>query len=81
VLGELAVRGLTRLLVEGGPAVWRAFAEAGLFDEVVLFMAGDRSDKEAGDALRRHLGALALEKADRRPVGRDTMWRLRRVRA
>jgi diaminohydroxyphosphoribosylaminopyrimidine deaminase/5-amino-6-(5-phosphoribosylamino)uracil reductase len=81
VLGELAVRGLTRLLVEGGPAVWRAFAEAGLFDEVVLFMAGDRSDKEAGDALRRHLGALALEKADRRPVGSDTMWRLRRVRA
>jgi diaminohydroxyphosphoribosylaminopyrimidine deaminase/5-amino-6-(5-phosphoribosylamino)uracil reductase len=81
LLGELARRGLTRLLVEGGPAVWRAFAEAGLVDEVVLFMAGERSDGEAGDAVRRHLGALALEKADRRPVGSDTMWRLRRVRA
>lgn len=40
VLERLAEIGITRLLVEGGPAVWRAFARHGLFDEVVLFRAG-----------------------------------------
>ncbi len=37
VLAELAGRGITRLLVEGGPHVARAFLDAGLVDEVVIF--------------------------------------------
>jgi len=81
VLAHLAGRGLTRLLVEGGPKVWRSFAEAGLVDEVVLFMAGHGGTSDALRALEAHLGAIALEMADRRPVGPDTMWRLRRVGA
>ena len=40
VLAALAERGITRLLVEGGPAVWREFSDSGLVDEVVVFQAG-----------------------------------------
>jgi len=36
---ELVARGVTRLLVEGGPVVWRAFDRIGLVDEVVMFRA------------------------------------------
>lgn len=39
VLTALADEGVTRLLVEGGPTVWRAFSDAGLVDEVVVFQA------------------------------------------
>lgn len=39
-LAALAEQGLTRLLVEGGPSIWRAFAAAGLADEVMVFAAG-----------------------------------------
>ncbi len=38
-LGLLADRGITRLMVEGGPAIADAFAEAGLIDELALFTA------------------------------------------
>lgn len=37
VLETLAGRGITRVLVEGGPSVARAFLDAGLIDEVVLY--------------------------------------------
>lgn len=40
VLTALADEGVTRLLVEGGSGVWRAFADERLVDEVVLFQAG-----------------------------------------
>ena len=40
VLAVLAGGGVTRLLVEGGADVWRAFAAERLVDEVVLFQAG-----------------------------------------
>lgn len=81
VLEILAARGITRLMVEGGPSVWRIFAEAGFVDEVALFMAGSRGESEAATALQRHLGPLTLQPADRRPVGTDTMWLLRSVAA
>ncbi|MGL1622416.1 dihydrofolate reductase family protein, partial [Vibrio parahaemolyticus] len=71
-------RGVTRLLVEGGPQVWRAFAEAGQVDEVVLFVAGAAllgADEVIGYA-RRHLGALPLAVAGYRTLGADGMWRL-----
>jgi diaminohydroxyphosphoribosylaminopyrimidine deaminase/5-amino-6-(5-phosphoribosylamino)uracil reductase len=81
VLERLAARGITRLLVEGGPAVWKTFAQAGLVDEVALFMAGQPSQKQAAAALQRHLGSLALQPSDRRPAGSDTMLLLRRAAA
>ncbi len=77
VLEMLAARGITRLLVEGGPAVWRSMADAGLIDEVTLFMAGPPDEQKAASALQHHLGRLSLQKTDCRLVGSDTMWRLR----
>ncbi|MGZ9103506.1 MAG: bifunctional diaminohydroxyphosphoribosylaminopyrimidine deaminase/5-amino-6-(5-phosphoribosylamino)uracil reductase RibD [Rhodoplanes sp.] len=77
VLEMLAARGITRLLVEGGPKVWRSFADAGLIDDVALFMAGPPDAQKAAFALQHHLGRLTLQKTDCRPVGSDTMWRLR----
>src|SRR5262249_51214574 len=38
-LRELAVRGITHLLVEGGRTLQDSFLEAGMVDEVVWFMA------------------------------------------
>ncbi len=37
VLEALGARGITRIMVEGGPALHHSFIEAGLMDEVVLF--------------------------------------------
>jgi diaminohydroxyphosphoribosylaminopyrimidine deaminase/5-amino-6-(5-phosphoribosylamino)uracil reductase len=82
VLESLAGRGITRLLVEGGPAVWRSFAESGFVDEVALFMAGPPNAEKAAFALQHHLPHqihLTLLKTDCRPVGTDSMWRLRRT--
>ena len=81
VLEMLAGRGITRVLVEGGPAVWRSFAQSGFVDEVILFMAGAGDRQQAGAALDRYLEGLTLDKMDRRPFGPDTMWRLRRAGA
>ena len=39
VLEDLAARGITRLLVEGGPGIWRSFSRAGFVDEVVAVLA------------------------------------------
>jgi diaminohydroxyphosphoribosylaminopyrimidine deaminase/5-amino-6-(5-phosphoribosylamino)uracil reductase len=83
-LAVLAARGITRLLVEGGPNSWRSFADAGFVDEVALFMAGHPEadpDDVARKALFTHLGPVELKKTDRRPIGPDTMWHLRRIGA
>jgi len=79
-VGEaLVARGITRLLVEGGPRIWRSFADASLVDEVILYMAGAPDDETAMHAVARQLGPVALSLVDRRPMGSDTMWRLHRV--
>ena len=39
MLAALAARGVTRLLVEGGEAVWRSFFAARLVDHVTVFLA------------------------------------------
>ncbi len=46
VLDALGNRGVTSLLVEGGPAVHREFIRAGLVDEMVLFTAPRKADAE-----------------------------------
>lgn len=82
-LNALAERGVTRLLVEGGPSVWMNFAGAGLVDAVVLFMAGHAAaeDGKARAVLAERLGPLQLEPIEQRTLGPDTMWHLRRVGA
>jgi diaminohydroxyphosphoribosylaminopyrimidine deaminase / 5-amino-6-(5-phosphoribosylamino)uracil reductase len=78
VLESLAADGVTRLLVEGGPAVWRAFARSGLVDEVVMFVAGGGHLQNPLALASRHLGALPLVVKDQRKIGCDRVWRLSR---
>lgn len=79
VMEALVARGITRLLVEGGPHIWHAFAAASLVDEVVLYMAGPGDQSSARDALARQLNAeLPLKLHDTRKFDTDTMWRFRR---
>ena len=76
----LVARGITRLLVEGGPALWRAFGAQALADEVALYVAGGAKSQDEAEALRfaaHHLGPLPLTTADTRALGPDRLWRLR----
>ncbi len=80
LLAQLCEAGVTRLLVEGGAAVWQAFAAAGCVDELVLFQAG-AARSEAGKASFSDATALAaryapgvdLAPASQRAVGHDLM--------
>lgn len=74
----LVQAGITRLLVEGGPAAWRAFADAGLVDQVALFHARAKSDvpldeQQARRALAAHLGSHDLRLVGQRGLGSDDM--------
>lgn len=82
VLEALVERGITRVLVEGGPSVWRAFDRAGMVDEAVLFRAGlgrpgAFDAAQAEQMLRRYLAVAPLVLHDRARVGDDDMvtWR------
>ncbi|MFN0217566.1 MAG: bifunctional diaminohydroxyphosphoribosylaminopyrimidine deaminase/5-amino-6-(5-phosphoribosylamino)uracil reductase RibD [Hyphomicrobium sp.] len=77
VMEALVARGVTRLLVEGGPSVWRAFTKAGLYDEVALFMAGD-GDLDSEIALTQRLGSAPLTLVDQLQLEGDRLWRYRR---
>jgi diaminohydroxyphosphoribosylaminopyrimidine deaminase/5-amino-6-(5-phosphoribosylamino)uracil reductase len=57
VLESLAAEGITRVLVEGGPTIARAFVQAGLADEVVIA----HGNEDLGPAGRRPLGNAGLE--------------------
>ncbi len=83
VMEALAASGVTRLLVEGGPATWRSFSRAGLIDEVALFHARGReqaalADETALQTLDRYISAGGLTIYDRRTIGGDDMLALRR---
>jgi diaminohydroxyphosphoribosylaminopyrimidine deaminase/5-amino-6-(5-phosphoribosylamino)uracil reductase len=89
VLRALAARGITRLLVEGGPAVWHAFAEARLVDEVVIFQAGPGGEGRQSDnrgegrstppsLLDRYASGLSLTFTSTRRTGADEMHIFRR---
>jgi len=74
VLKDLAARGLTRLMVEGGPTLASALISADLVDEAVLFVSArtigpegiDAFDGAAEAVLKRRLRRLGTE-----PVGVD----------
>jgi diaminohydroxyphosphoribosylaminopyrimidine deaminase / 5-amino-6-(5-phosphoribosylamino)uracil reductase len=78
LLADLADDGITRLLVEGGPRIWRSFLDNGLVDEIVHF----RGSKPAGNSgllpfvdeglewLERNHN---FEMVDQRSVGEDKM--------
>ena len=74
VVAELGRRRIRSVLVEGGPRVWRAFLEAGLADEVRVFIA----PKLLGGA-RRMRDAVVLTKPALRRSGPDLLIRSRVV--
>ncbi len=57
VCEALVAEGITRLLVEGGPTLWRAFAGAGLVDEIVCYRALGSGGPRGGDAAADESGA------------------------
>lgn len=63
LLADLAGRGVTRLLVEGGPVMWQWFASIGLVDEIVAFVAG--TDCHGPGADKRAQGLVGTQ------IGRD----------
>jgi diaminohydroxyphosphoribosylaminopyrimidine deaminase/5-amino-6-(5-phosphoribosylamino)uracil reductase len=84
VLAMLAGRGITRLMVEGGPTVAASFVTADLVDAAILFRSPKELGADAIDALEGmplsaltrspHLKSLGFE-----PVGRDTVEIFERV--
>lgn len=82
VCEAIVAEGITRLLVEGGPAIWRAFAHAGLVDEVVCYraLAGGLADGATGAA--RDVRALhpvhAFDLVESRHAGPDAAYVFRR---
>jgi diaminohydroxyphosphoribosylaminopyrimidine deaminase/5-amino-6-(5-phosphoribosylamino)uracil reductase len=82
-LALLATRGITRLMVEGGPTVAAALLKADLVDETVVFESPVRLGEDALPALAGlPLGMLsaspALHAVERVPVGADLMTVARR---
>jgi diaminohydroxyphosphoribosylaminopyrimidine deaminase/5-amino-6-(5-phosphoribosylamino)uracil reductase len=78
VLARLADEGVTRVLVEGGASLWRAFAAEGLVDEVVLFEAGAGAEEHGAPLRSAALAAglapgLDLALTARRRLGADSV--------
>jgi diaminohydroxyphosphoribosylaminopyrimidine deaminase / 5-amino-6-(5-phosphoribosylamino)uracil reductase len=69
ILGFLAAKGITRLMVEGGPSLAAAFLAADLVDEAILFHSAkvvgpdgiDALDGAAMTALRQRLNRISSE--------------------
>jgi len=80
VLGALAARGMTNVLVEGGPTVLNAFLRAGLVDEALVFVGSCRDEKrKRGTPSGLHDGCVSVDAASRalsvnvRRSGDDTL--------
>ncbi len=83
VMETLVARGITRLLLEGGPATWNALSRAHLVDEVVLFHArssdgAELSPAAALQAIGRFIATDGFDIYNRRTIGGDDMLALRR---
>ena len=83
VLEQLVERGITRLLVEGGPAMWSAFTQAGFVDEVVIFHARPGSSRsltiaEGQAVLARYAGRATLLPVSHTRLAHDDMFIFRR---
>ncbi len=83
LMEELVARGITRLLVEGGPTIWRAFDRAGLVDEVCLFHARPAGIRPLDDArvsahLHRYVSRTPLRRIAHRMLANDDMIVFRR---
>lgn len=78
-LGALADEGITRLLVEGGPQIWRAFSDAGVIDEVVVYQAqGPGADARSGASAFINLDGLSHISELKLAEDRVTVFRAKR---
>jgi diaminohydroxyphosphoribosylaminopyrimidine deaminase/5-amino-6-(5-phosphoribosylamino)uracil reductase len=75
VLKLLAARGITRLLVEGGPTVAAAFLTADLIDEATLFVSPKPVGSDGIDAFNpsAEIALLRLQQGDAEQVGPDRL--------
>jgi len=78
VLARLAEEGVTRLLAEGGAAIWRSFAALRSVDEVALFRAGT-SEYAAATLAAQYTPGLDLTPTAHRRLGADTLTMFRVV--
>jgi diaminohydroxyphosphoribosylaminopyrimidine deaminase/5-amino-6-(5-phosphoribosylamino)uracil reductase len=83
VLNALAERGITRLLVEGGPSVAMNLLLAGMADEILIFqgfkeVSGPAIMPFAPYGLEAVTDKAEYSLADTRPVGADRLWVYRR---
>jgi diaminohydroxyphosphoribosylaminopyrimidine deaminase/5-amino-6-(5-phosphoribosylamino)uracil reductase len=84
-LETLACRGITRVLIEGGPSVARAFLDADLVDEAVVYQAArpvgeDGLSPFSGDGLDRLTASGHFTSITSRSFGPDRMTWWRRMR-
>ncbi len=85
-LETLAGRGITRVLVEGGPSVARAFLDAGLIDEAVIYQGREPAGADAlkpfgNEGLDRLTGSGHFTQVQSRAFGPDRMtWWRRKAR-
>jgi diaminohydroxyphosphoribosylaminopyrimidine deaminase/5-amino-6-(5-phosphoribosylamino)uracil reductase len=87
VAEALVAEGLTRLLVEGGPTIWRAFFAAGLVEEVAIYRAAsdaaaspDQRADAAGQDLHAFAGPNAFILREARQIGPDDFFGYLRAR-
>lgn len=75
VLEQLSGRGISRLLVEGGPAVITSFLQANLADEVYIYIAskilGGKGDIEISQSMAKFTDGLDLHYVDIKKFGDD----------
>jgi diaminohydroxyphosphoribosylaminopyrimidine deaminase/5-amino-6-(5-phosphoribosylamino)uracil reductase len=86
LLGKLAARGVTHLLVEGGARVHARFLEEGLVDRVAVFVAPKLAGADgvplfAGPGPARMADALRLEEVQVEQIGNDVLVQGRPVRS
>ena len=78
VCEALVAEGTTRLLVEGGPTLWRGFAMAGLVDEVYCYRAQSRDVTAGVASAYSDVAALgpahAFDLAQTRQLGTDGLY-------
>ena len=84
LLAGLADEGVTRLLVEGGPSVWRSFLDSGLVDEVIHFVGNKAVGADGLQAFvdaggERLTGNPEFEMVDQRSIGGDKMMTYRNL--
>lgn len=83
VLARLAAKGITRLLVEGGPRTWRECLDAGIVDEAVAYVGFEPGPADslevvpAGDVIG-YFKSFALNHTWTERFGADTRFVFRR---